>query len=157
MNLVYETNNTLYHHGVKGMKWGQRRAQNRVAKAENYLGRKIQPNDGISKDGSNITRKRLKNIKQWDEQEARYKAIKKKDDPIYDYVRGYDLKYRNALGVKDVNRIMKKMEKDPSLNVMSEIQKAHRTKAGKKAVGRTLTVCGSMLIGTALLTYAHNR
>lgn len=25
MNLVYETNNTLYHHGVKGMRWGHRK------------------------------------------------------------------------------------------------------------------------------------
>lgn len=25
MNLVYETSNTLYHHGVKGMRWGHRK------------------------------------------------------------------------------------------------------------------------------------
>lgn len=27
MNLVYETNSTLYHHGVKGMRWGRRKAK----------------------------------------------------------------------------------------------------------------------------------
>lgn len=156
MNLVYETNNTLYHHGVKGMKWGVRRAQKRIAKAEKYLGRKLQTNDGFSKDGSDITRKKLKNVKQWDEQETRYKAIKKKGDPVYGYVRGYNLKYGNALSVKDVNRIIKKMEKDPSLNVMSELEKKHRTKAGKKAVGRALVACGPMLIGIAAATY-NNR
>lgn len=156
-------NDYLIHYGVKGMKWGVRRytnadgtltprAKKKIAKAEEYLGRKLQTNDGFSKDGSDITRKKLKNVKQWDEQENRYKAIKKKGDPAYSYVRGYDLQYHNALSVKDVDRIMKKMEKDPSLNVMSELEKSHRTKAGKEAVGRVLTTYGSMMIGFAAVS-----
>ena len=48
--------------------------------------------------------------------------------------------------MKDVNRIIKKMEKDPSLNVVNEVQKSNRMKAGKKAAGRALVVCGAAAI-----------
>lgn len=165
---MYNYNDYLMHYGVKGMKWGVRRytnadgtltprAKKKIAKAEKYLGRKLQSDDGFSKDGSDITRKGLKNVKQWDEQEKRYKEVKKKGDPAYSYVRGHDLTYHNALSVKDVDRIIKKMEKDPSLNVMNEIEKSHRTKAGKEAVGRVLTTYGSMAISVAAIDYINRR
>ena len=77
----------LCRFGVKGMKWGvrkarsnngstsqrisfkQKRNQKKVEKAEAYLGRKLERDDGFEKDGSDITRKKLKNVKQYDEQE----------------------------------------------------------------------------------------
>lgn len=158
----------LYHYGIKGMKWGVRRYRNKdgsltprakkkIADAERYLGRKLETSDGFSEDGSDITRKGLKNVKQWDEQEKRYKSIKKKDDPVYDYVRGFDLRYGNALSVKDVNRIIKKMEKNPSLNVMSELEKTHRAKAGRKAVSRVLAAYGTTAVAVAVTSAAAQR
>lgn len=155
----------LAHYGVLGMKWGvrkdnrgqrttlsQRIGQKKIDRAEKYLGRKLHTNDGFRKDGLDITKRRLKNVKQYDEQNKRYNKAKKKGDPVYDYVRGYDLKYGNALSVKDVNRLIKKMNKNQSLDVRRELEKQHRTKAGKKAAQRALLSIGS----TALILYAQN-
>lgn len=158
-------NNELQHYGVKGMRWGVRRYRNKdgsltprakkkIEDAEKYLGRKLKTNDGFSKDGSDITRKKLKNVKQWDEQEKRYKEVRKKGDPSYDYVRGYDLKYNNALSVRDVNRLIKKMEKNPDLNVMRELKKAHCVKAGKKVASKVLLSLGTSAISTMAVSYA---
>lgn len=135
--------NELYHYGVPGMKWGVRRNQKKLQKAEKYLGRKLRRNDGFEKDGSDITRAKLKKVKQYEAQEKRYKSVKKKTDPDYDYVRGYDLRYHNALSAKDVSKIIKKLEKNPSTNVMRELEKSHRTKQGKQTAARTLMSIGA--------------
>lgn len=37
MILHYETNNTLYHHGVKGMKWGRRKGRTNSIKKQSKL------------------------------------------------------------------------------------------------------------------------
>ena len=168
VEVIFTKQNELCHFGVKGQKWGVRRYQNkdgslkprakkRIEKAEKYLGRKLQVSDGFSKDGSDITRKGLKNVKQWDEQEKRYKEVKKKGDPVYGYLRGLNLTYGTALSVKDIDRIIKKMKKNQSLDVMKEQEKMHRIKAGKKVVGNILVNCGTMTIATAATMYIANR
>ena len=144
--------NELYHYGVLGMKWRIRRNQKKLQKAEKYLGRKLHSNDGFAKDGSDITRARLKKVKQYDEQEKQYKSVKKKTDPSYAYVRGYDLRYHNALSAKDVSKIIKKLEKNPSTNVMHELEKSHRTKQGKQMAARALMSFGAtsmLMLATA--------
>ena len=155
----------LAHYGVLGMKWGVRKdnrgqrttlseriGQKKIDKAEKYLGRKLQTNDGFRKDGLDITKRGLKNVKQWDEQNKRYNKAKKKGDPSYDYVRGFDLQYRNALSVRDVDRLIKKMNQNRYLDVRRELEKQHKTKAGKKVAQRALRTIGS----TALILYAQN-
>lgn len=152
----------LYHHGVKGMKWGVRRYDQRVSgggtssesrkdrrnrqkiqEAEKYLGRKLSPMDGFKKDGSNITKKRLKNVKRFDEQEKRYDSVKKKDDPSYRYLRGHDVARNSHLSEKDVDRIIKKLDKKPSTDVRKEMNKRLNVKFGAKAAAYTLTLIGA--------------
>lgn len=173
--------NTYYlsHHGIKGQKWGVRRFRNsdgtlteegkkrasyrekrnqkKIEKAEQYLGRKLQVNDGFSKNGSDITKKGLKKVKEWDDQEKRYKAVRKKGDPSYDYVRSLNLKYHTSLSVKDVDRIIKKMDKNSSLDVLSEVQKQQAIKAGKKSVARAMINLAPMAVTAAYSLYYNNR
>lgn len=57
--MYYESDNYLAHYGVKGMKWGQRRAQNKAAK-QAYKAEKKR----ISREGGNAqTRRQIRDIK----------------------------------------------------------------------------------------------
>lgn len=47
VNLYYESSNELYHHGIKGMKWGRRRFQNSDGSLT-AAGRKRYSGGGIS-------------------------------------------------------------------------------------------------------------
>jgi hypothetical protein len=150
----------LMHYGREGMKWGQHifgdkqktysrtkvdkpprllGRKNKREIAEKYLGRKLNSEDGdyeYSVDG--LTRKKLKNIKTWDVQEKKYNAVKKKGDPHYGYVRGYDLKYQNALTAKEVDKLIKKMSNDPELDTMAALKHAHKVRQGKDVVRQVL-------------------
>lgn len=104
----------------------------------------------LKKNGLDITKKTLKKIKQYDEQEKRYNSVKKESDPDYDYVRGFDLKYNNALSVKEVDRIIKKLDKNPSTDVLSELKTSHAYKAGKKFIASTAEVFVKDAVSKAL-------
>lgn len=71
-------------------------------------------------------------------QEKKYDAVKKKGDPHYSYVRGYDLKYQNALTAKEVDKLIEKMSRDPELDTMAALKHAHKVRQGKDAVRQVL-------------------
>lgn len=131
----------LIHYGVKGMKWGIRRKnQERMTrKAERKLGRKLKWDDF---GGSTITNKGIKNVKKYDEQEARYKQVKKKSDPAYDYMRGHDPFRYTQVSHKQMDKIIKKLEKDPSLSALdlqnAQLDKNVRVRKGKQVANSCL-------------------
>lgn len=49
---AYLTQSELYHHGVKGMKWGVRKAQNRLSKARKASARYFKEATDIAKSGN---------------------------------------------------------------------------------------------------------
>jgi hypothetical protein len=160
----------LIHHGILGMKWGIRRYQNkdgsltsagkrkqqkeqkRISDAERILGRKLKWDDTAG-DASTITKRDAKKIKKVDELEKRYKAVKKKGDPDFDWMRGYHLDYGVSLGNKRINNIIKKIEKKPEVSAMKMFQiekdRAYKAKIGKTYAEQFLKTAGS--IGIAYL------
>lgn len=167
--------NELMHYGVLGMHWGIRRYQNKdgsltpagkkrskqkIEYAEKYLGRKLKTDDGFEKNGLDITKKRLKKIKQYDEQENRYNSVKKKSDPDYDYLRGYNLKTGTSLSAKDVDRIIKKLNKNPSTNVIGEMQSRQIVKQGRKQATNYIKTYGKATVASiasiAVTAFAYN-
>jgi hypothetical protein len=147
------TDKELKHFGVIGMHWGQRRRAKMEAKAEKILGRKIKPSDGWGKN-DRITNKEIKMVKEYDEMDARYKKVKKKGDLALDYMLGYDPLLGVAVSRKGVDRIIKKLEKDPSASVKDLYQKE------KKRALRTNTVvrsAGTLTVLAATTAYLNNQ
>ena len=99
----------LYHHGVKGMKWGVRRAEKRKARIDSELKKRT----GIAK---NIESERNTKKKQIDSVYTGKKAFKKKSsiDAHYDYD-----KTRN-----DSRMARLKALKDPNYKNSKEYQRA---------------------------------
>lgn len=121
--------NYLTHYGVLGMKWGVRKDNKRAerrAYVEKELGRKITKFD--SPDPNKISNRDIKNIKRHDEFEKRYNKVKKKDDPGFQWLRGYDPQKGVSLGRRRVEKIVKELEKNPEKSAM----KMYKIESGKK-------------------------
>ena len=111
MVLMYETSNTLYHHGVKGMKWGQRRAQNRVAKADKNINRLT------------TLKKNNKNIYNTMQSEARTKYAGK-DKKLKNTLAKNKTEYDRTETINNYQIARQKAKKDPSYKKSSEYIKA---------------------------------
>lgn len=124
----------LYHYGTKGMKWGVRRQEKMLAKAEKKLGRPIKTNDF----GGKITNRGIKKVKKYDELNAAYNKVKKKGDPSFDNVHGLDLRTGTTLSDRRIKRIIKKMEKNPSIDVEKTVNRAHYAQKGEQVAKKIL-------------------
>lgn len=159
---------SLTHWGVPGMKWGVRKdrqgdsyrtsAETRYSKkqakltkkAEKTLGRKVAFDDF----GGHITKDGIKKVKEYDQLEKRYKAVKKKGDPGMSWMMGLDVATGAKLSRKGMRKVIKKMEKNPNLSA-EDLRKKYRNdprkiaQAGQAvAAGMLSAALGQAAIGT---------
>lgn len=145
--------NELKHYGVKGMKWGVRRQEKMLAKAEKILGRPVKLGEDFGH--GKITNRGIRKVKRYDELEKAYNKVKKRGDPSFDYVHGYDLETRTVLSDRKIKNIIKKMEKNPSMDVLSATTRAHHAQRGERIVMSLLaSTIGAMTLTELTMRYS---
>ena len=126
---IYKYNTELYHHGVKGMRWGVRRYQN-------Y-------------DGS-YTQKGLKNYRESAEDKATATKVYKEAKKIYKDTKkkGYsEINGERVSITKDDLNNTKKLKKVASAREKADYKQLRRDKAGDK--GKRLYQSGKTITGNA--------
>lgn len=83
-------------------------------------------------------------MKRYDEQKQEYSKVKKKNDPGYDWMRGYDPKRNISLNERDIKRIIKKLEKNPHADGMKLYNNEARKKVGIRKTKQLLAGIGSV-------------
>lgn len=176
MNLCYESSNELYHHGIKGMKWGRRRFQNSDGSLT-AAGRKRYSGGGITgairnKQYSNAERD-LANVK------SKQKQVNSELRELKGYAKNptglANSKISTAIRNKQIRDLeksksqLKSREKDnrDAIRELDEIDKAQaqkraerNTPEAKAARRKKALKVGAAVAGTVLATYgaykAHN-
>lgn len=129
------------------MSKGKKRRQEKMrALAEKELGRKLKANDIPV--GVKITKRGIKNIKRYDEQKREYSKVKKKSDPAYDWLRGYNVDKNISLNERDVKRIIKKLQKNPNADGTDLYEQEVKRKVGIRKATQILGVVGTVAYST---------
>lgn len=172
MNLYYESSNELYHHGIKGQKWGRRRFQNSDGSLT-AAGRKRYSGGGIS---GAIRNKQYSNAER---DLAKTKSKQKQVDSELRELKGYaknptglaNSKISTAIRNKQIRDLeksksqLKSREKDnrDAMRELDEIDKAQaqkraerntpEAKAARKEKAIKAAKVGAAVAGTALAAY----
>lgn len=134
------------------------RNSRKIFKAEKYLGRPLRWDDGFEDNGSDINQKSLRYLKTYDKNKSYYKSVKRKGDPDYDWLTGYDPEKHISLGDRDIRRIMKKIGNKPYLDIKKEVDNAKNKKIIEKRITQYLKDIGPYVvpvIATATATYVN--
>ena len=129
------SNGELYHYGVPGMKWGVRRQDKMREKAEKTLGRSVTLGDF---GGGKITNRGIKKVKKYDELEAAYNKVRKKGDPSFAQMHALNLQTGTSLSNRQINNIIRKMDKNKTMDVEKAVIRAQYVRKGEKIATKIL-------------------
>ena len=141
MNLVYETGNSLQHHGVKGMKWGVRKAMRSLGGSK-FAKRAILNNKNLTVDQK---RKALKEHEELADEKA-YKKAKRKSERT-----GGQITYDVATRTYSVDKPSKKSVTESFKKPMTKEQAVKAVNTGRKIVGKLIvaSVADDVFLGGA--------
>lgn len=137
--VVKDTPNELYHHGIKGMKWGVRRYQNKDG-GLTYAGRKHLLKEEYKSAKKSADRQYTKAAETWNKTTNRGTISNKKADKALD-----DAADKWAIERKSAKKSYKQQK--------SEMKKAYKQSDEYKAKRKKAIKIGAAVAGTALATY----